>query len=147
MHVSDTTCDAARAGGPFGGASPVPLGRVSSFHHTSTRLVGTYCPPSFSGGNGKKPDTNPGPTGPDTNVGTTPTTGPKPDTTKPALKIKPAGTYGPGDFQHQIVEEVPPQLLLQGFEVRPRLDGGETGAPLLLLRGREVQEVPVDVGP
>jgi hypothetical protein len=50
--------------------------------------------------NGKKPDTAPetGPTGPA-----------KPDTTPKAVKIKPAGTYGPNDFQHQVVEEVPPQ--------------------------------------
>jgi hypothetical protein len=52
--------------------------------------------------NGKPPTTGPetGPTGP---------TGPKPDTTPKVVKIKPAGTYGPNDFQHQVVEEVPPQ--------------------------------------
>jgi len=53
--------------------------------------------------NGKKPE-----------VTTPPDTGTPPDTKKPPevkapVKIKPAGTYGAADFQHQVVEEVPPQ--------------------------------------
>jgi hypothetical protein len=56
-------------------------------------------PPDTTKPDTTKPDTTkPDTTKPDTT---------KPDTTKP-VKIKPAGTYGPTDFQHQIVEEAPP---------------------------------------
>ena len=38
---------------------------------------------------------------------TTPSTN-TPAKTEPPPKVKPAGTYGPADFQHQVVEEAPP---------------------------------------
>ena len=50
--------------------------------------------------NGKPADTTK-PT--DTNVATT-----KPTTSKPEIKIKPAGTYQATEFQHQVVEDAPP---------------------------------------
>jgi hypothetical protein len=51
--------------------------------------------------NGKPADTTK-PSDTTTNVATT-----KP-TTKPEIKIKPAGTYQPTEFQHQVVEDAPP---------------------------------------
>ncbi len=63
--------------------------------------------------NGKPADTTPKPdTKQPPDITTTTDTAPKikPDagTQKPLVKIKPAGTYGPNDFQHQIVEDAPP---------------------------------------
>jgi hypothetical protein len=47
-----------------------------------------------------------GPTKPDTTA--KPDTTVKPDTTPKQVKIKPPGTYGASDFQHQLVDSAPP---------------------------------------
>ena len=57
--------------------------------------------------NGTGTPTKPEPTGPATGPGTGPATGPATGP-KPG-KIKPAGTYGANDFQHQALDTVPPK--------------------------------------